>query len=542
MANTAGGQPPSVAVVPSGDGESLRLEGKRSYVDVVHAQKVQHVSVPVKPITYLHGEPRVIWDEEEVLRLIPLQCELKGDVNIGLLNNRYILIRASRMEDYVHLLSKPIFYIAHKNWNYPMRTLKWDPMFDPASETTIAVAWISLPSLPPNFFGKEAIFSLTTVVGKPLQVDMATTNKTRPSCARVKVEVDMLKELPKRINVGIKKKTGEVISKWIQIKYDYLPKYCCTCKLQGHNEDDCYMLHPELFDGDKKKQEDKKVSNDKVENKTKEGDQKSKKEEVVQNGKGANDMVKGKKEVITRWDPRPKIDQVDTSNKFQTLEGQKEVDANPKTNNVIAQTPEQVQQKNSKKINIKKWVEENFVNELRDETHKIPEKDNEVEKTDSETPNKLVQVSNQDTQGSPVVEKVNTDASIAHTGGDVHSTAQKQVNTLKGSVIEVDKDGEEVQSQNKGVAPDTAKEELVQAIATQEGQQVTTTNSKNGRDDEEGIEEDMRPNIKDVAKSRDLSPRSVRDLNKEKRNGRPANSRNSQIQTRSTSARPAGSK
>ncbi|KAG5615618.1 hypothetical protein H5410_015442 [Solanum commersonii] len=342
-----------------------------------------------------------------------------------------------------------------------MRTLKWDPMFDPASETTIAV-WIWPPP-----------------------------HKTRPACARVKVEVDLLKELPKRINVGIKKKTGEVISKWIQIKYDYLPKYCCTCKLQGHNEDNCYVLHPELFDGDKKKQEDKK-------------------------------------------DPRPKTDQVDTSTKFQTLEGQKEVDANPKTNNVIAQTPEQVQQKNSKKINTKKWVEQNFVNELRDKTQKIPKKDNEVEKTDSKTPNKSVQVSNQHTQGSPVVEKVNMDASIAHTGGDVHSTARKQVNTLKRSVIEVDKDGEEVQSQNKGVAPDTAKEELAQATATQEGKQVTTTNSKNGGDDDDGIEEDMRLNIKDVAKSGDLSPRSIRDLNKEKRKGRPANSRNSQIQTAST--------
>lgn len=86
-------------------------------------------------------------------------------------------------------------------------------MFDPATETTIAVAWISLPSLPPNFFGRETIFSLVAAAGKPLQVDMATTNKTRPSCARIKVKVDRLRELPKRINVGIKKKSGEIISK-----------------------------------------------------------------------------------------------------------------------------------------------------------------------------------------------------------------------------------------------------------------------------------------------------------------------------------------
>lgn len=57
-----------------------------------------------------------------------------------------------------------------------MRTLKWDPMFNPIEETTTAVAWISFPALLPNFLGEEALFSLVVVVGKPLQVDTATKN------------------------------------------------------------------------------------------------------------------------------------------------------------------------------------------------------------------------------------------------------------------------------------------------------------------------------------------------------------------------------
>ncbi|KAG5629516.1 hypothetical protein H5410_001233 [Solanum commersonii] len=74
-------------------------------------------------------------------------------------------------------------------------------------------------------------------VGRPLQVDLATQNKTRPSCARVKVE------------------TGEIMGKWVTIKYDYVPKYCKTSKLQGHNEKDCYVIHPELFPQEEKKDE-----------------------------------------------------------------------------------------------------------------------------------------------------------------------------------------------------------------------------------------------------------------------------------------------
>ncbi|KAH0696033.1 hypothetical protein KY289_013515 [Solanum tuberosum] len=118
--------------------------------------------VPMKQVAYLHGEPRIIWEEEEVeqmiinedlqfpvigkfsygwpdiqdlRRLIPKQCELKGDVNIGLLSNRYVLIRTTLLEDYVTLLSKPQFYITKNHWSYPMRTLKWDPMFNPEEET-----------------------------------------------------------------------------------------------------------------------------------------------------------------------------------------------------------------------------------------------------------------------------------------------------------------------------------------------------------------------------------------------------------------------
>ncbi|KAK4726406.1 hypothetical protein R3W88_031323 [Solanum pinnatisectum] len=119
----------------------------------------------------------------------------------------HVLIRASCLEDYMNLLPKPVFYLIHRGGSYPMRTLKWDLMFDPEEETATAIAWISFPSLPPNFFVMKAVFSLAAAVGKPLQVDLATKNKTRPSYAIVKVEVDLLREFPKRINVGLRKQS-----------------------------------------------------------------------------------------------------------------------------------------------------------------------------------------------------------------------------------------------------------------------------------------------------------------------------------------------
>lgn len=62
------------------------------------------------------------------------------------------------------------------------------------------------------------------------------------------MEVDLLSDLLKRIDVGIKRKNEDIIAKKIPIKYDYIPKYCKTCKLQGHSEEECHVLHSEFFD------------------------------------------------------------------------------------------------------------------------------------------------------------------------------------------------------------------------------------------------------------------------------------------------------
>lgn len=47
---------------------------------------------------------------------------------------------------------------------------------------------------------------------------MAKINKTRPSYARVKVLVDLLAELPKKVRMYIQNEaTGEVRTEWVRI-------------------------------------------------------------------------------------------------------------------------------------------------------------------------------------------------------------------------------------------------------------------------------------------------------------------------------------
>ncbi|KAF3683615.1 hypothetical protein FXO38_00705 [Capsicum annuum] len=181
-------QPSTVEVGPTASLVGVEKVPKMPYINTIKPSKPQYTPILLKHIAYLHGEPRIVWEEKEVnqmiinedlqyavigkfsygwpdiqylIRLILKQCELKGKVNIRLLINRYILITATRLDDYVHLQSKPRFYITHNYWSYPMCTLKWDPLFDPYEETSMAIAWISFPALPPNFFGeRSSVFPL----------------------------------------------------------------------------------------------------------------------------------------------------------------------------------------------------------------------------------------------------------------------------------------------------------------------------------------------------------------------------------------------
>lgn len=196
-------------------------------------------------------------DLQQLRRMIPGQCGTKGECNIGVLRDKHVLNRMTLWEHFISFKSKNAHYIKDKDgYEYQLRPLIYEAKFKVGEETPKAMAWISFPGLLPTYFVKECLFSLASTVGKPLHLDMATINKTRPSCARVKVLVDPLADLPKKVRMDIENEaTGETRTEWVNIQYDMLPKYCKMCKLQGHDEFECWRLHPELFvDKDNAKQ------------------------------------------------------------------------------------------------------------------------------------------------------------------------------------------------------------------------------------------------------------------------------------------------
>uniref|UniRef100_A0A0V0IVW8 Putative ovule protein n=1 Tax=Solanum chacoense TaxID=4108 RepID=A0A0V0IVW8_SOLCH len=159
----------------------------------------------------------------------------------------------------------------------------------------------------------------------------------------------------------MKSKIGEIREKWITIKYGYVPKYYKSCKLQGHNEQECFVIHLELYQrGEGENQKTKKKERDKGIQRLDTFTQKEQENPTINNdfqeqrgekgyGRGRQ-MAKGGAEKV--WYPRPKqtrTNEVTTTNKFGALEGghkeesHKERDSDKKDEEKGTQVEEQVQ-------------------------------------------------------------------------------------------------------------------------------------------------------------------------------------------------------
>lgn len=65
------------------------------------------------------------------------------------------------------------------------------------------MTWISFLDLLPIFFAKESLFSLSSAVGKLIHLDLTMINKTQPSFAKVKVQVNFTEKLPEYVELEV---------------------------------------------------------------------------------------------------------------------------------------------------------------------------------------------------------------------------------------------------------------------------------------------------------------------------------------------------
>jgi len=114
-----------------------------------------------------------------------------------------------------------------------MRIQTWTPNFRPEEETPIMPVWVLLLDLPWHCYKKQFVTALLSPIGKVLYMDTTSVQKTRGSMAKAKIQLDLTKERPPHVWLGLDEE-DLTIGRWQAIEYEDAPDYCVYCRHQDH--------------------------------------------------------------------------------------------------------------------------------------------------------------------------------------------------------------------------------------------------------------------------------------------------------------------
>ncbi|PKU69884.1 hypothetical protein MA16_Dca011902 [Dendrobium catenatum] len=174
----------------------------------------------------------------DAIRKFFFNLKLKGDVSVTVLNNRNVLIKLFNDLDYCRVFAQRSYFVN----NCFMKLVKWSPTLDVEIESPVIPIWISFPNLRPHLFASRILHGLGKIFGYPLKTDNATSTGSRPSVARVLVEIDVTKKFPNKIWVG-PENAGYVQS----VVFEEFPEYCVHCSSLVHSKAGCTILHPNII-------------------------------------------------------------------------------------------------------------------------------------------------------------------------------------------------------------------------------------------------------------------------------------------------------
>lgn len=166
---------------------------------------------------------------EQVRKSFILQTQLMGGVNITHFNSRHVYIDMDNELDYQTVWTKLKMTIEGQT----MRMQAWTPDFTPEKEAPIVPIWVSIPCLPWHCYNKVFLSTILESIGKVLFLDSPTSQRTRGSTSRVKVQVDLTRERPSHVWLGFKNSNPNK-RRWIKVEYEGIPSYYFYCKHQGN--------------------------------------------------------------------------------------------------------------------------------------------------------------------------------------------------------------------------------------------------------------------------------------------------------------------
>ncbi|XP_048496270.1 uncharacterized protein LOC125495558 [Beta vulgaris subsp. vulgaris] len=142
----------------------------------------------------------------------------------------YFVVKLNNSEDKDRiLLSGP-----HMFYSKPLIVKPWSPSFNFHSEILKVIPiWVKFPSLPLHYWSDDSLSRIESLLGIPIYADECTSKALRVCFARVLIEMDITKEIPKEIQIV--EPNGVTFAQ--KVTYDWLPSFCTKCSMIEHNCD-----------------------------------------------------------------------------------------------------------------------------------------------------------------------------------------------------------------------------------------------------------------------------------------------------------------
>ncbi|KAI0523134.1 hypothetical protein KFK09_005524 [Dendrobium nobile] len=171
------------------------------------------------------------------IRRFFFNLKLSGKFFVTVLDQSNVLIKLSNDLDYGRIFAHRSYFV----FGCFMKVIKWLPLLDLSEESQIVPIWISFPGLRPHLFSPRILFGLGSIFGRPIQTDNATAVGSRPSVARILVEIDISKSFLDSVWLG--PETFRYVQK---VVFECMPNFCLHCKVVGHKKSECTKLFPHL--------------------------------------------------------------------------------------------------------------------------------------------------------------------------------------------------------------------------------------------------------------------------------------------------------
>nr|XP_009798866.1 PREDICTED: uncharacterized protein LOC104245019 [Nicotiana sylvestris] len=150
-------------------------------------------------------------------------------------NEDYFVIRFSNLEERDQVL----FSGPHTVNNKPIIMKACTEDFNVHDEVLKTISlWVRFPNLPLNCWSMKALSKIGSTLGNPVYADECTIETMRISYARMLIEMDITRPLPRSVKVQDPK--GRLIQQ--EVVYDWEPTYCSKCLKIGH---DCAVIKRE---------------------------------------------------------------------------------------------------------------------------------------------------------------------------------------------------------------------------------------------------------------------------------------------------------